>query len=43
MARIQLDAVAPEFTLENHQGQTVRLSDYGEQKHVILIFNRGFL
>ena len=43
MARVQLDTVAPEFTLEDYQGQTVRLSDYGETKHVILVFNRGFI
>jgi peroxiredoxin len=43
MARVQLDAIAPEFTLEDHQGHVVRLSDYCGKKHVILVFNRGFV
>ena len=43
MARVQLDAAAPEFTLEDFCGQVVRLSDFRGKKHVILVFNRGFL
>jgi peroxiredoxin len=43
MPRVQLDAIAPEFALEDDQGQIVRLSDYRDRKHVILVFNRGFL
>jgi len=43
MARVQLDAIAPEFTIEGHQGHVVRLSDYLGIKHVILVFNRGFV
>jgi peroxiredoxin len=42
MSRVQLDAPAPEFVLEDYQGREVRLSDYRGNQHVILVFNRGF-
>jgi peroxiredoxin len=42
MPRISPDMVAPDFDLEDYQGQTVRLSDYNGVKHVVLVFNRGF-
>jgi hypothetical protein len=42
MGRIKLDAPAPDFTLENFRGETVRLSDYRDRSHVLLVFNRGF-
>ena len=40
--RVELDTVAPDFTLDDWTGQPVRLSDYRGRKHVILVFNRGF-
>jgi peroxiredoxin len=40
--RIALNAQAPDFALEDFEGRTVRLSDYRGQKHVLLVFNRGF-
>ena len=42
MSRVELNAQAPDFVLEDFRGQTVRLADYREQKHVVLVFNRGF-
>ena len=42
MARVELDAAAPEFELLDWDGDTVRLADYRDRKHVVLVFNRGF-
>ena len=43
MTRIEQDTIAPDFTLSDHQGREVRLSSYRSQKHVLLVFNRGFV
>ena len=43
MARVELDTIAPEFALEDYRGRMVHLSDYRQKKHVILVFNRGFV
>ena len=43
MPRVQINDTAPDFTLEDSQGQNVRLSDYRGDRHVVLIFNRGFI
>ncbi len=40
--RVALNTPAPDFTLTDFQGETVRLSDFKGQKNVLLIFNRGF-
>ena len=42
MPRVSLDAIAPDFCLEDYQGRMVCLSDYLGAKHVVLVFNRGF-
>jgi peroxiredoxin len=40
----RLDAgKAPDFELTDTAGQPVRLSDYIGKKHVVLVFNRGFM
>ena len=43
MAKISIDAIAPDFQLEDFKGQTVRLSDFRGIKNVVLVFNRGFV
>jgi len=42
-SRIALDTIAPDFGLDDYTGQPVRLSDYRGIKHVLLVFNRGFV
>jgi len=34
--------LAPEFSMTDSEGNTVRLSDYRGKKNVVLVFNRGF-
>jgi peroxiredoxin len=42
-SRVQLDAAAPDFALDDLEGRVVRLSDYHGAKNVVLVFNRGFI
>lgn len=41
MARVAIDAVAPDFELQDLEGQTVRLTDFRDRKNVLIVFNRG--
>lgn len=43
MPKVQLNAPAPVFNLTDFNGQFVSLSDFLGEKHVLLVFNRGFL
>ena len=42
MPRVSLDVTAPDFTLPDLTGNPVSLSDFLDQKNVLLVFNRGF-
>lgn len=43
MSNIEKGEVAPDFTLTDYQGNPVRLAQFNGQKHVFLVFNRGFV
>jgi hypothetical protein len=42
MPRVSLNQVAPDFTLADYRGKTVRLADFRGSKNVLLVFNRTF-
>jgi peroxiredoxin len=42
MLKVALNVPAPDFTLTDFTGQTVRLSDFQNRQNVLLVFNRGF-
>jgi len=37
-----LNLPAPDFVLNDFQGQSVRLSEFSGKANVLLVFNRGF-
>jgi peroxiredoxin len=43
MPRVELNKQAPEFTLADFNGHSVRLSDFRGRSNVLLVFNRGFV
>lgn len=42
MGKVVINTAAPDFALKDYRGDMVRLSDYRDEKHVLLVFNRGF-
>jgi len=42
MPKVTLNTPAPDFALQNYQGETIRLSDFLGKSHILLVFNRGF-
>ena len=40
---VRIDTLAPDFVLDDYQGRSVRLSNYRGKRHVVLVFNRGFV
>jgi peroxiredoxin len=43
MAKVQMNAQAPGFSLDDFNGKCVSLADFKGSKHVVLVFNRGFM
>jgi peroxiredoxin len=43
MSKVTLNTPAPDFTLQNFKGETVRLSDFRGKANVLLVFNRTFV
>ncbi len=43
MTKLNENTPAPDFTLPDLNGTPITLSDYQGEKHVFLIFNRGFM
>ena len=42
MPKVSINTPAPDFALEDYEGNTVRLSDFKGKSNVMLIFNRTF-
>jgi peroxiredoxin len=42
MSKVKLNKPAPEFDLDDFQGQPVKLADFRGKKNILLVFNRGF-
>ena len=42
MPRVTINTAAPDFALQDFQGDMVRLTDYHGTSNVLLVFNRGF-
>ena len=42
MPKVALNIPAPDFTLSDYTGKSVRLSDF-RGRNVLLVFNRGFM
>lgn len=43
MSKVEINQIAPLFTLDDFEGNTVSLADYAGKKNVFLVFNRGFM
>jgi len=43
MSQVVINTPAPDFTLPDFTGETVRLSNFRGKTNVLLVFNRGFM
>ena len=43
MPRVAINTPAPDFELQDFNGNTIRLRDFKGRSHVLLVFNRGFM
>lgn len=42
MPQVSIQTTAPNFSLQDFNGQPVSLADFRGKAHVLLVFNRGF-
>ncbi len=42
MPNVTINSPAPDFTLQDYQGNLISLSHFKGKQHVLLVFNRGF-
>ena len=42
MPRVELNNKAPDFSLNDVEGNPVKLSDFLNKSNVLVVFNRGF-
>ncbi len=42
MPKVSLHSAAPDFSLQDYEGNWVSLSDFKDSQNVLLVFNRGF-
>jgi len=40
--QVEINTKAPDFSLHDYVGRQICLSDFHAEKHVVLVFNRGF-
>ena len=43
MPRVELNKIAPDFSLLGIGGKKISLSDFNGRANVLLVFNRGFV
>ncbi len=43
MPKVKVNAAAPDFSLNDQNGECRKLSDFKGRKHIVLVLNRGFM
>ncbi len=43
MPKVEINAPAPDFSLDSFTGRPITLSEFRQESNVLLVFNRGFL
>ncbi len=43
MPKVEINAPAPDFTLDDFKGTSVSLTGFRAKSNVLLVFNRGFV
>lgn len=43
MPKVDINTLAPDFSLQDYKGNPFRLKERTKESNVLLVFNRGFL